>query len=584
MCGICGIISTGFKDEHVSHLNKMIASLNHRGPDSNGLWVSENRQVLFGHTRLSIIDLEERSAQPFKSFDDRFVLTFNGEIYNYLELRDECINKGSIFKTESDTEVFIECYRHWGNDCFSMFKGMWAAVIYDTIENRVCFSRDFFGIKPMFIAEYNGSIYFASEIKAFLSLGDIFKEEDTATTRLFLENAILDRGGWTFFKKIKRFPHVSYSTFKVSNTTPNLSYNIFWSPFNKSFKDKMGSEKSIIETFHGLLSNSVKLHSRSDVPVGACLSGGLDSSTIVALASKYIKNFSTFTTRFKDNPEIDESSLAQLISNKYNTTQYFTDPDSSSFKEAFNDIIKTQDEPYGSTSIFSQYMVFKKISEKGVKVVLDGQGSDEALGGYIGLTEFALNSLFRKRNYLTWLNETYKFSKNHNLNYLYKAKNYLFNSGKRNSRLEYSQLVEFKDGDEYFERLSSLTIPPSDDINNYLMYLVFDGNLQQLLRYEDRNSMRFSIESRVPFLEPDLISFICQLPPEYKFKNGYTKYILRESFKSELPKEILWQKNKLGFAAPEKSLLKELFNIDVNTNGSADWRNLIVNEWRKPYV
>jgi asparagine synthase (glutamine-hydrolysing) len=436
----------------------------------------------------------------------------------------------------------------------------------------------------LFFAEYNGSIYFASEIKALLSIGDIFQEEDEVTTRLFLENAILDRGSWTFFKKIRRFPHVSFSIFKIGDSLDQLSFNTFWSPFDKSFEDRMGNEKLIVDTFRELLTKSVKLHSRSDVPVGACLSGGLDSSTIVALASKFSTNFSTFTTRFTNNPEIDESSLALLISNRYNTSQFFTDPDPVSFKEEFDSILLAQDEPYGSTSIFSQYMVFKKISESGVKVILDGQGSDEALGGYIGLTEFALNSFLRKGEYLTWLTETYQFSKNHNVNYLAKVKNYLFNSRKGNSKIKYGELVDFKYSEEYLERLNLLVSPPIDDINNYLLYLLFDGNLQQLLRYEDRNSMNFSIESRVPFLEPDLISFICQLSEKYKFKDGFTKHILRKAFAAELPNEILWQKNKLGFASPEQLLLKKVFGIEVNGNGSLDWRKLIVDKWRNQYV
>ncbi len=588
MCGICGIINTKFNDRFPEQVNRMVTSLQHRGPDSNGSWMSENKQVLFGHTRLSIIDLDQRSAQPFLSHDKRFSITYNGEIYNYLELKEECIKKGSRFITESDTEVVIECYRHWGVDCFPKFKGMWAVVIYDTHNHQICISRDFFGIKPLFYAIQNGAIYFASELKAFRSLGGLFAEEDAVTTKLFLDHGILDRGNWTFYKHVKRFPHVSYAIIDLSKTITELKFNIYWNPFEKSFRESLRTEKEAIAKFRDLFINSVKLHCRSDVEVGSCLSGGLDSSSIVAIATRFNSKFSTFTTRFPEFPDIDESQPAKLISDKYNTTQFYTEPTYKDFENEFDHILACQDEPYGSTSIFSQYMVFKKISEEGVKVILDGQGSDEALGGYISLSGIAMDTHFERGSYFQWLTESIQFSRNHNINYFkgftHRILKKLLRRGTSSPSLSYDRLVGFKDYESYEERLYQLVSPSDKNIDDYLLYLVFDGNLQQLLRYEDRNSMNFSIESRVPFLEPDLVSFVCQMPFHYKFKNGFTKSILRKAFKDELPSEILWQKNKLGFASPEQSILKKVFNIDVQTNGSSQWRELIVNSWRQKNI
>lgn len=582
MCGICGIISLERDDNDFRDVGKMIDALRHRGPDSNGEWQSENGLVSLGHTRLSIIDIDSRSGQPFKSYDDRYVITFNGEIYNYIELKKECIALGSIFRTESDTEVFIESFRHWGIESFKKFKGMWAAVIYDKTTHKVHISRDFFGIKPLYTAEVAGKLYFASEIKALRALGGFFSEPDEITVKMFINDGILDRGNWTFYKNIKRFPHCSFATIDLNSNSLVHEYQIYWSPFEVSFSKYMDSEENVVKGFKELFERSIKLHCRSDVEVGSCLSGGLDSSSIVALATNLNKNFATFTTKFPDYPEIDESRSALMISQKYGTEQYFAEPRIQDFKEHFDEILKCQDEPYGSTSIFSQYMVFSKIHEQGIKVILDGQGSDEQLGGYLDLTYIALNTFFNRGMYFDWLFEVRNFSINHDRNYfrniLSTIKSKLIKIKKE--KLAFKDLVSYKDSDTYESRIAILNPAPTIDIEQYLTYLTFDGNLQQLLRYEDRNSMHFSIESRVPFLEPDLVSYILQIPFKYKFRKGYTKYLLRKAFENELPDEITWQKTKLGFASPEKIIMQELFGKEVDSAGSIEWRKLIVEKWR----
>ncbi len=583
MCGICGIISLEHRNEDFKEVEQMVRALKHRGPDSDGQWTSKNGLVNLGHTRLSIIDLDKRSGQPFHSIDGRFIITFNGEIYNYLELKKECEALGSKFNTESDTEVFVESFRHWGTNSFKKFKGMWAAVIYDSSTNKVCITRDFFGIKPLYTAQQDGKLYFASEIKAFKQLGSFFTEPDETTIRIFIDDGILDRGNWTFYKNVKRFPHCSFAVIDLNNNSLNYDHEVYWSPFDVSFAGYMNKEDNIVKGFKELFENSVKLHCRSDVEVGSCLSGGLDSSSIVALATKLNENFATFTTKFPDYPEIDESGSALKISQKYNTEQHFAEPRIQDFKEHFDQILKCQDEPYGSTSIFSQYMVFKKIKERGIKVILDGQGADEQLGGYFDLTHIALSTFFSTGMYISWLAETIAFSVNHKRNYFRSLpsfiKSRLFRP--KGKKATFNELVSYKDSDTYDSRMLSLIPPPTRDMDQYLTYLTFDSNLQQLLRYEDRNSMHFSIESRVPFLEPDLVSYILQIPYKYKFRKGFTKYVLRKAFENELPRDIVWQKTKLGFASPEKSILKELYGKDVSSSGSSDWRKLIVEKWRE---
>jgi len=583
MCGICGAISLSTNQSSAELVQGMVTTLHHRGPDSNGFWSNEHGNVNLGHTRLSIIDLEERSSQPFLTYDKNFVIVFNGELYNFIELREECKKLGSRFYTESDTEVFVECYRHWGKGCFSRFKGMWAAVIYDIRLNQVCLSRDFFGIKPLYFSLLDNTFYFASEIKALKNLFPKLKKEDEITSRMFMEHGILDRGNWTFYKNIKKFPHCSYTILDLKKVSFALNYHSYWSPFDKSFSNNIKNEKIVTSTFRDLLEESIKLHCRSDVRIGSCLSGGLDSSSIVTVASKLNSDFSTFTTKYPLFPEIDESEAARSISEIFGTRQYYAEPSLDDFKNHFDDILRAQDEPYGTTSIFSQFMVFKRIAETNVKVILDGQGADEILGGYIGLTGIALNTYLNRGMYLSWVKETVNFSKNHQIRYVSNLKqsiNDKIKSKKKEDSL-FDSYLTFKDSDEYEDRMHQLILPPTNDIEEYLTYLTFDGNLQQLLRYEDRNSMNFSIESRVPFLEPDLVSFILQVPFQYKFRSGYTKYLLRKAFEKDLPKEIIWQKNKLGFASPEKFILKELYGLNTDGAGGGEWRKVILRKWRE---
>ena len=580
MCGISGILTLQSSRGHRESIEKMVRSLHHRGPDDQGVYSNENGTVHLGHNRLSIIDLGSRSKQPFLSSDAQFVLTFNGEIYNYLELRIECEKLGSKFRTSSDTEVIIESYRHWGIECLRRFKGMWAFVLYDKHSEQALISRDFFGIKPLFFSLTNNTLSFASEVKALRNSEPDNSIVDEVTVRIFEEYGYLDRGAWTFYKHIKRFPHCKYLLVDLKSKNISLDFKGYWTPYDVDYSSSFKNYKDAMDCFSHLHKESIKLHCRSDVQVGSCLSGGLDSTSILSQAVGQTSSFSTFTTQYKEYPEIDESGLASMVSKKFGANQHFITPSIKDFKDHLKTMLISQDEPFGSTSIFSQYMVFREINKNKVKVVLDGQGADELMGGYLYITRFALNEFLSRKKYLLWFRETLAFSRNHGVNYWKTIRNITKNSSDRNDPIDYfRKTVQYKDAETLEERLA---FDPSDfkSLQEYTTFLSFEGNLQQLLRYEDRNSMNFSIESRVPFLEPELVSFLLQMPTEYKFRNGFTKSVLRDAYQGIVPDEILWQKNKMGFPAPEKAILKEAYGIDVSGPGTLAWRKFIVNQWR----
>ena len=539
---------------------------------------------MFGHKRLAIIDLTEKAAQPFVSTDKRYSITYNGEVYNYRELREECAKLGSTFKSQSDTEVIVECYRHWGTQAFKRFRGMWAFALFDCQMNQVVLCRDPFGIKPLYYGIKSNVLFFASEQKALRVADGYFSDIDEATVVLFEQYGYIERENWTFFQRICRFPQAHYAVINLVGETGHIDPVAYWTPPDKILKIK---KNDAAQELKRLLFQSVDLHLRSDVPVGSCLSGGIDSSAIVCIGSSLTSGsgrFNTFTTSYPDHKDIDETLWAQKVIDHTNSLPHYTQPTFDSFLKDLERLIYFQDEPFGSTSIYAQYSVFKRISTSAVKVILDGQGADELLAGYHSLLNIYLNYLFAQGKGISYLSEGFHIAHLYDqplysmyydtLNFIKNRLNTIIHRIK-----EYVPGIQNHLCDEVEHRLRILHSYPTS-FEQYLTDMVMKTNLPELLRYEDRNSMAFSIESRVPFLDTDLAGFALALPAEYKIQRGVTKYILREALKGIIPEEIRMRVDKLGFPAPERAWLKKGFGIDVDNAGSTQWRQLVVNKWR----
>jgi asparagine synthase (glutamine-hydrolysing) len=651
MCGIVGIISNksiGVLEDTVKRMNDLQF---HRGPDGEGFWKSDHKNVLFAHRRLSIIDLSEAGTQPMASYDNRYIITFNGEIYNYQALKAKCLEHGSEFHSKTDTEVIMEYIRHFGIDGIKDFRGMWAFALYDTAKNRVILSRDHFGIKPLHYGFKDGNLYFASEIKSLRCVEKHFNEVDQVSEKMFLDSGYLDLRDWTFFKNIRRFPQSCYALIDLNDSEVKLQPIHYWKP---STEVKNISLDDAITKLDLLMNQSIERHMVSDVPIAFCLSGGLDSSTTVGIASKKAvsgQSLNTFTTHYPSFPDIDETKWAKMATEYCNTNSHWIEPTYEEFVKDFKEVLYHHDEPFGSTSIYAQNAIFKAINKAGIKVSLDGQGADEIFAGYHSFYLVYLLCLYNEGRWLTFAREAiYLFirfpgytskifsdrfvlfckklsGKSFVMRALYMPMRFLakcerliktilsyscrflkllcspnrwINCSKRilnkilpphsqtNTALDKSEastlakvVSDVVDPNCLEERIKFANRALPLHFNEYLICTLMHTSLPQLLRNGDRNSMKSNVESRVPFLDIDLVDFVLSLPDNYKIRKAVTKHILREVSKRYLPSELVDRKDKLGFPSPEKQWLSRAFDIDVSGPFSSEFRHLIVQEWRK---
>ncbi|OYU96737.1 MAG: asparagine synthase (glutamine-hydrolyzing) [Bacteroidetes bacterium B1(2017)] len=564
MCGIFGFIGTDS-----IHLKKCTSIIEHRGPDAEGfLWYNpkssqtgktpdvewntdNNFKIAFGFRRLAIIDLVETSNQPLFSSDNRFAIIFNGEIYNYIELRKELEQLGHVFYTHSDTEVIIEAYRAFGADCVNKFNGMWGFAILDFKENIIFCSRDRFGVKPFYYNKSNSNLIFASEIKQFWGAG-VKREINENIIGDFLERSVINHTEETLFKGILQLLP-GHNLFINFNENEIISYEIkkYWklqeNPALAISKFEVAQKKYL-----SLLNDSINLRFRSDVPVGACLSGGLDSSTIVSLASEsQDKSIITFSSVFEKNPKFDEKEFMDMVFEKYKTIKpYFCSTSSNQIINELDNLIWHQDEPFPTFSILAQWNVMKLAKENGVVVLLDGQGGDEFLGGYRKYYAFYLKECLQKGNFGKFFSGIYYLLKNTEFDF--------FNSEGWGRYLGWKTSVDVlsRKGKE-LNKSAKIGLKSAKTLKDKFIDDIEKFSIPPLLRYEDRNSMAFSIESRVPFLDYKLANFIISQPTEHIISKGYTKYILREATKGILPEKIRLRINKLGFATPQSEWMSE---------------------------
>lgn len=573
MCGIAGYINKSNKFKADGNLvKKMTDKLIHRGPDAEGQWTDEC--VALGHRRLSIIDLDTKSNQPMVSHDGKYVITFNGEIYNYIEIKKRLIKRGSVFRTNSDTEVIIEAYRVYGTACMNQFNGMWSFVLYDMEKQKVIISRDRFGIKPLYTVDNNDVFIFASEIKAILAA---FPEEDipneTCIYRYLSGSVNEDMDEKCFYKNIKIFPPAHYMIYDIRKHTKK--YKKYWKADEQQFYDKWIKGKNPVKTFKKLFESAVGLRLRADVEVGACLSGGLDSSAIVGCASKkYGKKMHTFSSIYTDK-ECNEEPYIRKVNEKWNTIAHYIKPDDyeKNFTKYIEDLTYHHDQPTGGASLYSQYMVMKGV-QGNVKVVLDGQGADELFAGYIPYYSDYISDLMDRNSFLSkcraikiltivkkeWPDIIGTVSTDTIVRLVGLKNSFLFQNKNKIEDLKVKRSVQLFT-DEFMDKVNEdyqdREIQCSSKLNTRLCNDVLNRSIPSLLHNEDGNSMTFSIESRVPFLDYRIVEFAIALDGKYKIRNQWTKWIIRRACREYLPKEIVKRKNKMGFPAPFARWLRE---------------------------
>ncbi|MDG1325140.1 MAG: asparagine synthase (glutamine-hydrolyzing) [Opitutales bacterium] len=562
MCGIAGILN--LSNRPVVNLQHSLATLNrlqkHRGPDGEGLWGHEKEHVGLAHVRLSIIDLET-GQQPMHS-SSKNTITYNGEIYNFEELKKEIGE--SHFSTNSDTEVILKAYERWGVDCISKFRGMFAFALWDESKSRLFCARDRFGIKPFYYTIVDGTFYCASEIKALLPfVKEIDTDKDSLNDYLTFQFTL---GEKTLFKGIKQLEPGHLLTIEDSQISVKKYWEVY---YNLDFSH---TEEYFIEQIRELMGDSIRLHLRSDVPVGAYVSGGRDSSIVAALASQIESSeFQAFTGKFSFGEGYDESEYARDLSQQYSFNLHELDIKSTDFVSSIHKIIYHLDQPVAGPGSFPQYQISQLASEHR-KVVLGGQGGDEIFGGYAryliayfeqcikGAIEGSLNNgnfvvtyesiisnLESLKQYKPMLKQFWSKGLFETIDRRYFD---LINRAPTlKDEVNWNAIGQSSTCDE-FSRIFLGDNVGHESYFDLMTHFDFKTLLPALLQVEDRMSMAHGLESRVPFLDHKLIELAATIPADIKFKNGELKRLLVRTFDSILPNSITQRKDKMGFPVP----------------------------------
>jgi asparagine synthase (glutamine-hydrolysing) len=602
MCGVVGIVHARGRSIDWPRLAAASERIRHRGPDDEGClgfdasdgsvhtmggastdptlglpgWSSARPgdHVALAHRRLAIIDLTSAGHQPMRSADGRYWIAYNGEIYNFVELRAELERLGRRFRTGSDTEVLLEAFAEWGTAALPRLIGMFAFALLDTRERIVVLARDCFGIKPMYYHEDASGLRFASETKALLEFPGVPRRADPQQTYQFLRFGERTAGARTIFAEVRALPAAHYLVVSADDGRVRRLER-YWTPRPRALAPV--EFPAAVAEFGELLRDSVRLHMRSDVPVGACLSGGLDSTALVTLmrgqlaAGQALHTFSYVNedARFSEERWIDLVEATQ---------QHKVRPSAEEFRADVHDLVDAQDLPFISLSVYAQYRVFRLAHEAGIKVMIDGQGSDEILGGYSSLMGARLSSLLGQRRWSEALGLLRRLPDTTPRLRLRTAASAV---GRLLPTAAQLRIIDRFDGGlyppwlerEWFDRRAVRpAIRPHgrgpEAFSEELVLGATELTLPQLLRYEDRNSMHFSIESRVPFCVPALLEFALALDPEFLVDaSGETKRVLRHAMRGLVPAPIL-DREKFGFPAPERLWLRTVPEFVADSLGN----------------
>lgn len=553
MCGIAGILDFELGlDASKRLLDGMLHTQNHRGPDAFGTWNGQG--VVLGHNRLSIIDLSEAANQPMEF--DGLVLVFNGEVYNYIEIRRELEQLGHTFKTSSDTEVILHAFREWGGGCVSKFIGMWAFAIWDERKRELFASRDRFGIKPFHYIQSGNRIHFASEVKS-LKHSPLFSDGlNLNQVSRGLQMGWMCYGEETYFSCVKNIP----AAHNLICSSEGVRLERYWDL--SSFVKSDENYETKVDRFREKFLESIRLHLRSDVPVASCLSGGIDSSSIVSTVQHggHKGTYKTFSIYYEGKGDVDERSFVKEVVLKYpQLDPHYYSPTDNEISDAFDRALYHCDFPATGSSFMSQYFLMQLISRNGVKVVLDGQGADEYLGGYMHTYYRLIGDMLGSFSFGKAIGATNRVTGNLGLGTVGKMTH--FGKSILNSMLSEQQLygLEYKNYYPFLLNSTSDAVPfelsgvGQTRVDAFLYNLLFSTSLPSLLHFEDRNSMAFSIESRVPFLDHRLVEYAFSLNDSDRITPETTKRILRDAMKGIIPDSIYNRKDKKGFVTPGES-------------------------------
>jgi asparagine synthase (glutamine-hydrolysing) len=563
MCGIAGVFNFNSKPVEINQLREMGNSMHHRGPDGEGFWISDDAEIGFAHRRLSIIDLSEKAGQPMH-FRSRYTIVYNGEIYNYIELRQSLIKNGYTFQTDSDTEVILASYDFLKEKCLETFDGMFAFAIWDEKEKRLFCARDRYAEKPFHYSFSKNHFIFSSEIKTLFKAA-VEKKIDRKKVEAYLHHNEAIYFDQTFFEGIKKLPHAHYAIVEKGNISIYPYYKL-----NNSVIHRYQKDEDYVDHFLNLFELSIKRRLRSDVPIGSSFSGGLDSSGIVCDLHKLYPNlnYKLFSARFEDK-EKDEGKWMKYVVDHTTFEQVNVTIIPENIVKFIEKIVYHNEIPVGSTSIAAQFLLMHKINEQNIKVVLDGQGADEILGGY---GHYRYHYLY---------DELYQWRFG---NFLKQKKIYnsLYNQPIRTGYLPIIKLF-----------LAKLIYPGNCDNVFYKSFKNrlqedFHKNLPLLLSFADRNAMAFGVEVRLPFLFHELVDFTMSLPVEQIYRNAQTKFVYRNAIRKFTPAEIVERKDKLGYAPPQDKWMhhflleekNELINQGYRQSPYA-WRNYITHVFLK---
>jgi len=594
MCGIFGLLQLNRHPVDLASAEKAVCTLRHRGPDDEGYLLANtttNRiiscggkdtardlslpiiqafqnqsfDVLLGHRRLAIIDLSSAGHQPMAIENDRYWIVYNGEIYNYIELREELESAGYHFRSLSDTEVMLYAYRHWGVSCLQHFNGMFAFILFDAHSKKIFAARDRFGVKPLYFWHVPGKfIALASEIKSFFVFPDWKSRLNGQRTYDYLNWGVFDHTDETLFSGVRQLRGGEYVELSCQDNVDALPIKKWYHLKPQPYQGDYGKA---VQEFRELFFDAVKIRLRADVQVGSCLSGGLDSSSIVCVANRFLRETDSqhaqkvFSAR-SSVKRFDEGEFIREVVALTGVEGHETFPSLNDLFATVDQLTYHQDEPFGSTSIYAQWHVFKLVKSCGVKVLLDGQGADELLCGYLPFFAPRFAGLFTNLSFLQFFREIRAASRIHGLGLMYAILS-IFNTilpeqllrplkqAYGSSRLTPSWLD--------MERLGAQPKQPSPEgrqISRNVGDLSYDqitrAGLPMLLHWEDRSSMAHSVESRIPFLDYRLVEFIFGLPEDFKISHGVTKRVLRNAMEGILPEKVQKRMDKIGFATPEE--------------------------------